>query len=646
MKIKFSKIMVSFLIIFSMLITLIPSISTEVSAGLDPQRIVDFLYSKWGNPERRSYCLGFVNESFMEVYGTPFSSACCASRYGDMFIDSTGWDIPIGADVFFGGSSVTCNGQDAGHVAIYVGDGYIFHDWDATCERTTIQYVLDCGYYYRGWGWHGDFDFSTEKRQLDGVDPIDIGSDFYAHIRHPASGLYLTDRDYNVSAQPGVFDPSQTWHFVRQSNGSYSIGIDGSGCYMDVAGADYSDGTNIHMYQGNGSNAQNFFIYFIHGNYYFKTVPEDKCLDVDFASNNLQLWGNTSGVFSSEFEKNARSFEILKLQIDGSLWNANLGQQYECFIRNWHTGHLLTAEGDNAIFRDPAFADNQKWIVTRNEYGGHEIKSVATGKALDVAGSAIEHGLDINLYAPNGSKAQNFFFIDTGEARFYIKPSYSHLVMDMDANNMEIHTCHYGTGGSQLVAQVFELITVNHVKDNLEIQAPEYLGERFTAKISSPLFNTYLTDNNGVSMAGANNSNNQIWTFTYDAKWQAYKIIGSSGKALDVQAGGWASGTPLQMFDSNDSAAQRFRFYTTGNGYYISPANTQKILDIDFVGGSLVQIYGNTPQDHRLFGITLVTFNGKSPVNLGETFTTHIKNKASGLYLTGASGGVLSCTGK
>ena len=112
MKIKFSKILVSFLIIFSMLITLIPSIATEVSAGLDPQRIVDFLYSKWGNPERRSYCLGFVNESFMEVYGTPFSSACCASRYGDMFIDSTGWDIPVGADVFFGGSSVTCNGQE------------------------------------------------------------------------------------------------------------------------------------------------------------------------------------------------------------------------------------------------------------------------------------------------------------------------------------------------------------------------------------------------------------------------------------------------------------------------------------------------------------------------------------------------------
>jgi hypothetical protein len=484
---------------------------------------------------------------------------------------------------------------------------------------------------------------SGVNRQLDGSEPIDMGSDFYAHIRHTSSGLYLTDRDYNVSAQPGVFDGSQTWHFVRQGNGSYTISSNGD-YHMDVAAADYNDGVNIQMYPGNGSAAQTFFVYYIHGNYYLKTVPEDKVLDVDAGTKNLQLFGNTSGVFSTEFEKNARSFEILKLQIDGSAWNATLGSQFECYVRNWHTGHLMTAEGDNVIFRDPSFSDNQKWIVTRNEYGGHEIKSAVTGKVLDVAGAAIDHGTDINLWDPNGSKAQNFFFIDTGEARFYIKPSYANLVVDMDAGNMEIHACGYGTGGSQLIAQVFEFITVNQIKDDLTQSAPQYLGERFTAKIHSQAFNKYLTDNNGVSMQDASNGNNQVWSFTYDSKWQAYKIIGSSGKALDVAAGMWANGAQLHTYDSNDTAAQRFRFYFTDGGYYISPANTQKIVDIDTNTGSIVHLYGNSPSENRVFGISLVTFDGKSPVNRGETFTTYIKNKATGLFLTSADSGTLKCT--
>ncbi len=115
---------------------------------------------------------------------------------------------------------------------------------------------------------------------------------------------------------------------------------------------------------------------------------------------------------------------------------------------------------------------------------------------------------------------------------------------------------------------------------------------------------------------------------------------------MDVQAAGWASGTPLQMFDSNDSAAQRFRIYETEGGYYISPANTQKIFDIDLNTGSLVHLYGNTPEPHRLFGFTILTQNGKKPVDLGETFTTSIKHKETGLYLTGAAEGILSCTNK
>lgn len=105
------------------------------------------------------YCLAFVRQCFDEAYGFS-SSSCCAYNYGNSYIDSTSRDnIPLGADVFFGGSDVVCNcGNRAGHIGIYVGDGNIVHSWGSKIQKTSIQHVINCGYPYRGWGWHGNIE--------------------------------------------------------------------------------------------------------------------------------------------------------------------------------------------------------------------------------------------------------------------------------------------------------------------------------------------------------------------------------------------------------------------------------------------------------------------------------------------------------
>jgi hypothetical protein len=488
------------------------------------------------------------------------------------------------------------------------------------------------------------------NKQLEGRDPVDIGGNFYAHVRQSATGLYLTDREYNACVSEGVFDASQTWHFVRQDNGSYSIGIDGSGHYLDIAGGVYEDGTNIQMYPGNGSNAQKFFIYYIDGNYYFKALKNDKTVDVDSASGNVQLYGSSTGISDREsnpIQFNARSFEIFKLCIDGSAWNAYIGSNVTAYIRNVASGLLLSAEGDNAIFKEPTFTDDQKWIITRNEYGGHEIKSVATGKVLDVSGASIDHGADINLWDANGSKAQRFFFIDTSSSRVYIKPAYTNTVVDMDAGNREIHACNYGTSEANILAQVFEIVTENHLAEDLSIRYPSFLGNNFTANIVSNFTGGAFTDGgNTVSLSNFEGKEEQVWTFQFDPAWNAYKITGKSGKAVDVVAGGFNNGDKLQLWDSNDTAAQRFRFYAVDGGYYISPANSQRVVDIALEDNSILQLYGSMEADNRKFGITILSYEGAKPVDLGDTFVSSIQNKASGLYVTGKAEGVLSCTDK
>ncbi len=480
--------------------------------------------------------------------------------------------------------------------------------------------------------------------ELEGHTPINLGENFAAHIRHSATGLYLTDSDYNVSLQSGVFNNSQTFNFVRQNDGSYTIGNYASGCCFEVDGGKYENGTNVRMSGNNGSGAQKFYIYYIDCNFYIRTAFDDKLLDVNAADGNVQIYGTETGIGKDEVAYIARSFEIFKLSLDNSSWNVDIGKEYSAYIRNWHTGLMMTAEGDNVVFKDATYDDNQKWLIKRNEYGGHEIKSASTGKVLDVAAANIGHRADINLYEANGSKAQNFFFIDIGESRFYIKPSYSATVADMDSADKELHACNYGTTDEALVAQVFELVTENNIDEGQNIRKPVYLGDTFDAKVFLVDSGKVLTAGNGVSMENATSNPNQVWSFKYDEKWNAYEIVSNTGLSLDVTAAAWTSGTQLQLYEGNNTLAQRFRFHPAGNGYIISPAHTQKLVDVDSNTGSIVQLYGNAVSECRLFGLTMVSVDGKKPVDLGTDFTSKIKNKASGLYLNGKAEGVLSCS--
>ena len=118
-------------------------------------------YADQGATRWKDLCLGFVAYCFYEAFGIENTSSCCAYNYGSTHIDSTSREnIPIGADVYFGGSNITCGtcGKKCGHIGIYVGDGYIIHSWAGKVQKMSIDYVISRGYPYRGYGWHADIE--------------------------------------------------------------------------------------------------------------------------------------------------------------------------------------------------------------------------------------------------------------------------------------------------------------------------------------------------------------------------------------------------------------------------------------------------------------------------------------------------------
>ena len=104
-----------------------------------------------------------------------------------------------------------------------------------------------------------------------------------------------------------------------------------------------------------------------------------------------------------------------------------------------------------------------------------------------------------------------------------------------------------------------------------------------------------LDDGANVQIWSSNGSKAQRWRFAYDGQGY-YTITGyDSGKALDVVGAGTASGTNVQQYASNETDAQKWRVDGNGDGTYtLINKGSGKALEV--VGGATwdganVQIY-------------------------------------------------------
>ena len=140
------------------------TVPTSVYAAYDSNEVVEYALSRVGKSYSSGYCLRFVKECFNHCYGFT-SSACCAYTYSTKFKDSSSkTNIPIGADVFFKGVASKCStcGNKAGHIGIYVGNGYVVHATGGKVQKSKLSSIEAwSGCSYVGWGWHGNKSFTS-----------------------------------------------------------------------------------------------------------------------------------------------------------------------------------------------------------------------------------------------------------------------------------------------------------------------------------------------------------------------------------------------------------------------------------------------------------------------------------------------------
>lgn len=143
-------------------------------------------------------CLKFVANGFANL-GAARDSACCAYKYGSSHISSTNINnISIGADVFFGSCGKICSKckSNAGHIGVYVGEGYFVH---ATGGKVQKTFLLGSSYWrprFRGWGIHGNVKISYGgSENPSGTPPQTEVKGFQSCVEQPAADSTHSEGD-------------------------------------------------------------------------------------------------------------------------------------------------------------------------------------------------------------------------------------------------------------------------------------------------------------------------------------------------------------------------------------------------------------------------------------------------------------------
>lgn len=349
---------------------------------------------------------------------------------------------------------------------------------------------------------------------------------------------------------------AQKWIIKYLNNGYYSITskVDKSKC-LDVDGGKFISGSNIQLYTCNNTEAQKWIIKDIEDGYYQIITSKDS-IPLDIAGANTTNGTNVQLYFNNLTA--AQKFKLNKIDerfIDNGIYN---------IVSDLNTNMVLDVTGANSFNNTNVqlYTNNstnaQKWYIDKLEDNSYQIKSVLNsglllsydnnnilvsntntkwtlefvsensyylvnnkGLYLNVDGSNVSNGTNINLLTSNESKAQIFHFVET----------------NVDNNNSTQSNSYY---------------TIETVlKDNKVIDASG--GEKLNGT--------------NIQLYDLNNTNAQIWYLKHTGSGY-YSIISALNPnvSLDVAGGIGENGANIQLYKKNSTTAQEWQLIDDRNG--------------------------------------------------------------------------------
>lgn len=226
----------------------------------------------------------------------------------------------------------------------------------------------------------------------------------------------------------------------------------------------------------------------------------------------------------------------------------------------------------------------QQFTFTRQSDGSYEIVNVNSGKALDVRNGVAENNAIVQQYSRNNSQAQRWFIRDSG-AGYYLQSALGNWVLDLSggntANGAAIRLYTPNGTASQLFA-------VSSSDVNIATGVSMIITSVANKKLVTDVTSASTANGARVQLYSSNNTNAQKYRFESIGNG-TYKIVNvNSGKVLDVSGGSTANGAALQQYTNNNTVAQQWTVRNYGSGKIaLVSVNANKAVDIP--GGNAVQ---------------------------------------------------------
>lgn len=371
---------------------------------------------------------------------------------------------------------------------------------------------------------------------------------------------------------------AQKWIVKPDGNGYVVMSAINPNYILDLSGGSVRNGSNVQIYSAKGSNSQRWNI--------TKYVSKEQRINNLAAQNKNAI---SDGVYEIRSAKNNNY--TLDVNSASSRNGANIqlylrnGTQAQAFrvshdsqgfvtFTNVNSGKVIDLDG--AITKNGRnihqYASNgtraQKWIVQKSGSGYAIVSAIDTSFALDIRNGTVYSGSNIQLYKSNNTAAQqwNFSKYVTERERcdsyaiqnknrmadgvYYIKNQNVGFALDVADGSL------YGGANVQL----YSLNRTNAQKWKVTHDSKGYV---LFQNVGSGMYLTAGGSGRSANVYQQKQSNgyNQKWIVMFDNN-QNLRIVSAlnSTMVLDVKDGKIRRCSNIQLYDSNNSNAQKWVF--------------------------------------------------------------------------------------
>lgn len=371
---------------------------------------------------------------------------------------------------------------------------------------------------------------------------------------------------------------AQKWIVKPDGNGYVIISALDSNYVLDLSTGKAVNSSNIQLYTYCGSNAQRWK--------FSKLVSKTDKLN-SLAQLNKNVLADGTYVINTALSSNyvldvyggytwnkANVQLFAKNGTDAQAFKVTHDSQGYVTFTNVNSGKVLdvagSRAGNNANVQQYSLDGSraQKWIVQKNGSGYTIISALDPNFVLDLSGALVMNGRNIGLYQNNGSKAQQWNFSKhmtdrercdlfaaqnkdkMADGVYYIKNKNVNYALDVYGGSL------YGGANVQL----YSLNRSNAQKWKITHDSKGYV---MFQNVGSGMYLTAGGSGNSANVYQQKQSNgyNQKWIIMYDTN-SNLRIVSAlhSNRVLDVHGGMIRNFSNIQLYDSNNSNAQKWVF--------------------------------------------------------------------------------------